>query len=64
MMVLTPFVSLMTTPYMVLVGMLSSRIGGGGSCREMHENGVEKGTTCWVPIGFLILLELPPTAET
>lgn len=33
MMVLTPFVSLMTTPYMVLVGMLSSRIGG-GSCRE------------------------------
>lgn len=29
MMVLTPFVSLMTTPYMVLVGMLSSRIGGG-----------------------------------
>ncbi len=27
MMVLTPFVSLMTTPYMVLVGMLSSRIG-------------------------------------
>ena len=28
MMVLTPFVSLMTTPYMVLVGMLSSRIGG------------------------------------
>lgn len=34
MMVLTPFVSLMTTPYMVLVGMLSSRIGAGGSWRE------------------------------
>lgn len=49
MMVLTPFVSLMTTPYMVLVGLLSSRIGGWGIVPWNPRKWRRKGQSpnCW-----------------